>query len=211
MHVGRMWADVVGGRGRMWVDTGGYRAEVGEPDGVPLTVASVTLGASERSCARIWRAPASLVSRSPRARRGMALYGNAVRPGCAWSRPPSSALRWRYAAFGRVVQILILGPIWAPCCDRAPGRIWDSVDQHRPGARRTSMGLNSRLLMRASQRGGGIAVLSPEETRLLSRRDRLPLGFLERSGAKHDNAQRDEPDDLEKAEDVDGVQQRRND
>jgi hypothetical protein len=32
VHVGRMWADVVGGRGRMWVDTGGYRAEVGELD-----------------------------------------------------------------------------------------------------------------------------------------------------------------------------------
>jgi hypothetical protein len=40
---------------------------------------------------------------------------------------------------------------------------------------------------------------------LLPRRDRLPLGFLRCSGAKHDNAHPDEPDDLEKAEDVHGV------
>ena len=43
------------GRSRMWVETGGCRAEVGEPDGVPLTVASVTLSASERCCSRSWR------------------------------------------------------------------------------------------------------------------------------------------------------------
>jgi hypothetical protein len=34
----------------MLVGTGGYRAEVGELDVVPLTVASVTLAASERRC-----------------------------------------------------------------------------------------------------------------------------------------------------------------
>jgi len=31
VHVGRMWADVVGGSGRMWVDTGGRCARLGEP------------------------------------------------------------------------------------------------------------------------------------------------------------------------------------
>jgi hypothetical protein len=39
------------GRGRISVDTGGYRAEVGELDVVLITVASVTFGASQRSCA----------------------------------------------------------------------------------------------------------------------------------------------------------------
>src|SRR5450759_2802078 len=73
------------------------------------------------------------------------------------------------------------------------------------------MGLNTRLLMWASQRGSGIAFPHSLETRLLPRRDRLPLGLLRGSGAKHDNAHPDEPDDLEKAEDVHGVQQRRND
>src|SRR5674476_1668593 len=77
--------------------------------------------------------------------------------------------------------------------------------------RRTSMGLNTRLLMRASQRGIGIALPHCLETRLLPRRDRLPLGLLRCSGAKHDNAQPDEPDDLEKAEEVPGLQQSRND
>ena len=38
VHVGRMWADVVGGRGRMSVDTGGYRAEVGELDANTVAV-----------------------------------------------------------------------------------------------------------------------------------------------------------------------------
>src|SRR5450830_1874947 len=46
------YAPVAAGRGRMLVGTGGYRAEVGELDVVPLTVASVTLAASQRSCAR---------------------------------------------------------------------------------------------------------------------------------------------------------------
>src|SRR5450756_946196 len=41
VHVGRMWADVVGGRGRMWVDTGGYRAEVGELDANTVAVNEV--------------------------------------------------------------------------------------------------------------------------------------------------------------------------
>ena len=77
--------------------------------------------------------------------------------------------------------------------------------------RRTSMGLSTRLLMWASQRGRGIAVPHCLETRVLLRRDRLPLGLFRCSGAKHDNAHPDKPDDLEKAEDVDGVQQRRND
>jgi len=38
VDVGRMWADVVGGRSRMWVDTGGYRAEVGELDANTVAV-----------------------------------------------------------------------------------------------------------------------------------------------------------------------------
>src|SRR5450756_415883 len=52
------------GRGRMLVGTGGYRAEVGELDVVLITVASVTLGASERSCSRRWRPQASLTIRT---------------------------------------------------------------------------------------------------------------------------------------------------
>ena len=62
MHVGRMWADEGRGRGRMSMDTGGYHSEVGELDAALVTVASVTLGASERSCARSWRPQASLYS-----------------------------------------------------------------------------------------------------------------------------------------------------
>jgi len=38
VHVGRMWADVGGGRGRMSMDTGGYRAEVGELDANTVAV-----------------------------------------------------------------------------------------------------------------------------------------------------------------------------
>ena len=45
------YAPVAAGRGRMLVDTGGFRAEVGELDVVLVTAASVTLGASQRSCA----------------------------------------------------------------------------------------------------------------------------------------------------------------
>lgn len=73
------------GRSRMWVETGGCRAEVGEPDGVPLTVASVTLSASERCCSRSWRPQASLAIPTARVCRGTARYQNAVRTGCAWS------------------------------------------------------------------------------------------------------------------------------
>ena len=61
VHVRISYAPVVAGRGRMLVGTGGYRAEVGELDVVLVTVASVTLGASQRSCARSWRPQASPV------------------------------------------------------------------------------------------------------------------------------------------------------
>jgi len=69
----------------MLVGTGGCRAEVGELDVVLITVASVTFGASERSCSRSWRPQASLAIRTAQGCRGTARYGNAVRPGCAWS------------------------------------------------------------------------------------------------------------------------------
>jgi len=85
VHVGRMWADDGRGRGRMSVDTGGYHAEVGELDVALVTVASVTLGASERSCARSWRPQASLAIPTARVCRGTARYGKAVRPRRAWS------------------------------------------------------------------------------------------------------------------------------
>jgi len=71
----------------MWVETGGFRAEVGELDVVLVTVASVTLGASERCCSRSWRPQASLAIPTAQVCRGTARYGNAVRPGCAWSWP----------------------------------------------------------------------------------------------------------------------------
>src|SRR5450756_644645 len=68
--VNEMSTAAASGRGRMLVGTGGYRAEVGEPDGVPLTVASVTLSASERCCSRSWRPQASMAIPTARVCRG---------------------------------------------------------------------------------------------------------------------------------------------
>jgi len=80
----------VRGRSRMWVETGGCRAEVGEPDGVPLTVASVTLSASERCCSRSWRS-AGIHGHSDCA--GLQGNGPATRTPSALGAPGPDALR----------------------------------------------------------------------------------------------------------------------